>query len=173
MNEKGTLFQVRCAAYQRINHPLIMRNGPRSLLPLPEVDAAPAVSRAGRRRCRGTPWSPPSGRCATPQEANQPEQHADLRGAAHEAADGRESVSAVAAGMLPRGHTSPRRARRLGCARESASSAERQGRASSSCPSLRQRRSTEHRLWELPAAPAHPGRKGFLPWLPGQPQCCP
>lgn len=132
------MFQVRCAAYQRINHPLIMKNGPRSPLPPPEAEAAPAASRAGWQGCQGTPQSPASRGCAAPQVANQPEQHADLWGAAHEAADGRESVGAVVVGMLPRGYTSPRRARRLGCAGESASSAEQQGRTSSSCLSLRQ-----------------------------------
>lgn len=65
----------------------------------------------------------------------------------------------------PQGPASPRRARLL---RESASSAERQGRAStapppatSTCPSLRDRA----RSCSNGASPpgAHPGRKGFLP----------
>lgn len=128
------------------------------------------------RGARGPPLSPASRGCAAPQVANQPEQHADLWGAAHEAADGRESVGALVVGMFPWGYTSPRRARRLGCARESASSAEQQGRTSSSCLSLRQCRSAgpglgaaavEHRLWlhrlilggkaSFPGCPVSPG----------------
>lgn len=72
-----------------------MRNSPRSLLPPPKADAAPAASHAGWQSCRRTPLSSPpaQGPCrATPREVNQLVQHANLLEAAHEAAAGCEST---------------------------------------------------------------------------------
>lgn len=156
------MFQVCCAAYQRINHPLIMRNSPLSLLPPPKAHAAPAASHAGWRRCRGTPPVPPQhGSC-------HPAGGEPARAACKAPTKPQPGMKApippasLQQGCSPRAIPHPDLPRRLGCSRESASSAERQGRASAAppAPSLRQCRAARSGLGAAPAGASPLGAPG-------------
>lgn len=129
-------------------------------VPLPMAAASPAS--CGMEEVLRDPPVPWSRGCATPREVKQLLQDANLWKRPTELWLGVTAWILLGAGISPRAVPHPAL-----LLRESASSAERQGRAStappatSTCPSLRDRAgSCSNRA--LPPA-AHPGKKGFLP----------
>lgn len=105
------MFQVCCATYQHINHPLITRNSPSSLC----LCCWCSSCTCGTEEVLRDPLFPWSRGCATPREVNQLLQDANLLEAAHGAAAGRDSANPAGSRDLPQGRASPRRARRSGC----------------------------------------------------------
>lgn len=147
------MFHVCRATYQRINHPLIT-----AAAPCPSAACSSCtVCQGGAAEGPPAPW----GRgCASPREAKQLLQDANLLGAAHGAAAG--CASAGSSRAVPRAVPHP-------CAQGKCLVSTRAGQGqhssscTSTCPSLRDRAPSCSKGEGASRPGARPGRKGFLP----------